>query len=147
MSEPINNEILEQSAPCTIDWPTVQGYLEHTNKFETSTDTLGGINGVPENDGIYGAEFMPTDVHTPFYETMVTQNVRVPWFGHSMEDTFMNNTKILNEDPVKEYQEGYYVPIDQNVYQNIEGFGYTWTNIVVVFLIIVLIFCLVKYFR
>ncbi len=51
------------------------------------------------------AEFMPVTIHTPYYEKMITQPVSVPWLAQRMEKTYMNNTKVLNEDPVVLYKQ------------------------------------------
>ena len=126
-------KLIEEPSPCIIDWDKVPGFNNKEGDFKTSTDHLDGIEGVSDKDqyDLYGAAFMTiTDMHTPYYDRMITQDQNRPWFGQSMETTYMNNTKILNEDPVLTYKELKLSNIDSNNYESVEHFGENTQNLV-----------------
>ena len=99
-------ELCQNQEPCIAKWNKLRKFYD--NKQDTTSLThLNGLEGsIPiDEKSLYGAEFMPVDIHTPYYERMTTETVEVPWLAQWQEQTFMNRTKVLNERPVKEYQE------------------------------------------
>jgi hypothetical protein len=118
-------ELSEEPEPCNINWQELYGYNENKGIFQTSDFDLGNIQGNYENDQYqtYGAQFMPTlDMHTPYYERMITVQRNVPWLGQEMEKTYMNQTKVLNEPEVQTYKNIKLGSINGNNYETIENF-------------------------
>jgi hypothetical protein len=146
MENTINNagEMCQNNEACAIDWNKLQGWNNKEGNFESSLTHLGGLEGSDEED-VYGAEFMPVDMHTPYYERMISQTVEVPWLGQDMEQTFMNRTKILNEPPVQAYKELKLSSIPQQNYESVEGFGENTQNLVFKILCVIFLVILIYY--
>lgn len=115
----------EEPEPCDVDWSQIAGFTNREGHFQTSTDGIDGISGVSEKEqyNLYGASFMTAeDLHTPYYDRLITVRSNKPWFGQSMEQTYMNNTKKLNEDPVQTYKQLQLSSIDPNTHVTVEHF-------------------------
>ena len=156
MEQNIKNarEMLQKDQACVIDWDKVGGWTDQEGNFTSSFTKLGGLDGATDtnthSNDVYGAEFLPVEMHTPYYERTITQRFDVPWLGQPMEQTFMNRTKELNEPPVQTYKELKMSSIPQqnheSVYdQSVEGFGEKTQNLTfkilcVLFLIMVIYF-------
>ncbi|QKF93614.1 hypothetical protein QKU48_gp0156 [Fadolivirus algeromassiliense] len=146
-----NNRLLcEQQNAQVIEWDKVPDFAEKKGQFETSLTHLGGLEGNSDEDVVYGAEYMETDIKTPYYERMVTTTVDIPWIAQDMEATYMNRTKPLNE---KEPDLNFNIKlIPKNKYDevyDIEGFGKSDTQnlffkILSALFIIFIIYLLVK---
>lgn len=135
----------------TIDWTKLPGFENNEGEFRRSLTHIGDLEGNSNENSIYGAEYMPTDIKTPYYERMITSTVSMPWLAQGMEATYMNRTKALNEDepnlnfkitsiPKHEYGE---------FESDIEGFGKSDTQnlffkIMCVLFLIVMIYFLMK---
>lgn len=124
-----NNINLEESTN-TCDKPWTMDVVKNAPLSEPSFTSLGGLEGASPADTIegvlYGAEFMPVDMHTPYYERMIHTTVDVPWTAQPEEVTYMNKLKEMNEPPVLTYQDLKLSSIPQNTYEKyegIEGFG------------------------
>ena len=140
--------LIGEPTPCAIDWNKVPGFNNKEGDFKTSVDHLDGLAGVSDKDqyDLYGAAFMTIDdMHTPYYDRMITQVQNRPWFGQNMETTYMNNTKILNEDPVMTYKELRLSDIDSNNYETIENFGENTQNLVFKMLFIIFVIAFICY--
>lgn len=157
MEDTINNarEMCQNNEACVIDWNKLRQWNNQEGNFATSLTHLGGLEGVVDTNtddrSVYGAEFMPVEMHTPYYERMLTETVKVPWLAQDMERTFMNRTKVLNEPPVQTYKELKLSSIPQQNYEQVpeqvEGFGENTQNLVfkilcVAFLIVLIYFLL-----
>lgn len=145
-----NRDLCKNNNAQTIEWDKVPGFKEKTGEFETSLTHIGGLEGNSNEEVVYGAEYMQTDIKTPYYERMVTESVEAPWLAQGMEATYMNRTKELNEKipdlnfkimsiPNKQYED-----VD-----GIEGFGKSDTQhlffkILCAMFLIVLIYFLMK---
>lgn len=154
-----SSEFCNNSVPCMADWNKIREKYENKNYFNTSLTYLDGLSGsVPLNTdegSIYGAQFMPIDMKTSYYEMMTTETVQVPWLAQDQERTFMNRTKELNEEPVQSYKDLKLssIPQEQNekykplIY--IEGFNYFDTEhyrfkIIMILVVIFIIYLLLK---
>jgi hypothetical protein len=141
------NKCDQKQDACVVDWNNIQGFYEKEGGFKTSLTAIGNISGaVPQNTeegSIYGAEFMPAIMHTPYYDRMTTETVSVPWLAESNEQTFMNRTKELNEPIVKDYRELVTRSIPQEQYASVEDFStdtpnYYFKVLCIVFLVFII---------
>ena len=146
MENTINDtkEMCQNNEACAIDWQKVNGWINQEGNFETSFTHLGGLEG-SEFESIKGAEFMPVDMHTPYYERMTRETVEVPWLAQDMERTFMNRTKVLNEPPVQTYKELKLSHISPQSHESVEGFGENTENLVFKILCLMFLIGLIYY--
>lgn len=97
----------------------------------TSLDNIRGYtpkySGNNMENSVYGASFKEVPRIPEYYEKLDTYTIIPPWLAKKQEKTFMNNTKRLNEEPVKTYKELEYQPIDDEIHdayeQVIYGYG------------------------
>lgn len=122
-----NNVNFDTPMTCAPDWSAGVVDPESGSVVNASLVTLDGLDGSVPTDtregSVYGAEFMPVDMHTPYYERMLTTTVQVPWLAESEEGTYMNRLKELNEPPVQTYKDLKLTPVSQNTHELVEGFG------------------------
>jgi len=151
MENTINNtdEMCQNNEACAVDWQKINGWNDKEGNFETSLTHIGNLEGsVDANlyDGtVYGAEFMPVEMHTPYYERMTRETVEVPWLGQEMEQTFMNRTKVLNEPPVQTYKELKLSSVSPIAFETLEGFGENTQNLVFKILCVLFLIILIYY--
>ena len=111
----------------TCEQPWTMDVVKNAPIEKPSLMELGNLEGTEPIDHIegilYGAEFMPVDMHTPYYEKMLTATVDVPWTAQPEEVTYMNRLKEMNEPPVLSYQDLKLSSINQNTNEKFEGFG------------------------
>jgi hypothetical protein len=97
------------------------------NVLNVSLTDLNGLDGTMPYDtakgSVYGAEFMPVEMHTPYYRSMLTATVDVPWLAEPEEASYLNRTKEMNEPHVQTYKELKLNPVNQNTRELIEDFG------------------------
>jgi len=85
---------------------------------DNSLNGIGDMNGLTFDDNtksLYGAVMKDAIIKPTYYEYTIDTVRRVPWLGKYSEDTFMNNTKRLNEDPVVTYRDYKLMPIPQSM--------------------------------
>ena len=95
--------------------------------------------------GIYKVNYIQ-----PPYEFIMYGTKIIPWYGKSYEPTYMNNTKLLNQDPVLTYD---YIKLYNNTtnYKQFkspiyEGFGYNCpVKFIVLFIVLIVFICLLFY--
>lgn len=120
-----NNIKSDDSVTCALGW--TQDYSTNPQVPQPSLTELGGLEGAVPLDtiegSVYGAEFMPVDMHTPYYEKMLTTTVAVPWLAQNEEATYMNRLKELNEPPVQTYRDLKLSSIPQEIHAGLEGFN------------------------
>ncbi len=91
---------------------------------QTSLTNLGNINGYSDNNNnILTAEFNEIKSLTPYYERTIHYVDQKPWGKRYMDTTYMNHSKLMNEEPVVTYKELELKPIPYGNYQFVEGFG------------------------
>ena len=114
-------------------------------QYETSLTQLGNLQGNSDmvDEAVYGAQYMATDIKTPYYERRVSDILDAPWIGQSMEATYMNRTKELNEKIPDLNFKIQSIPTDQ--YETIEGFGENTKNLVFKILCAVFLVVLIYY--
>lgn len=107
-----------------VPWDKMKRCCGHTN-YAISLNNLCGYGGSPltstYDSGLYGAEILPAEVYSPYYERNFSDILIAPWLGQSQEATYMNRTKVLNEPPVKTYKEIKLVSIPLDKYEKYEG--------------------------
>jgi|688.fasta_scaffold519582_1 hypothetical protein len=139
----MENNIKESTQEPVTDWNA------NENNFKTSLTDIIGLEGAVENnayDGsINGTEFMPVNMHTPYYERVITQTVSVPWLAQDMEKTYMNRTKEFNEPPVETYKELKLSNLSGQQYENVENFGENTSNLTFKILCFIFLVMLVIY--
>ncbi len=112
--------------------PIDMSYVQKAQKAmgPNSITHLGGLSGADMNDlypgELYGAEFkdVSDNTHTPYFEFTVVETIKRPWRAEWQERTFLNNTKRLNEPPVKTYRELRFNPISGQKYETYEPIIY-----------------------
>jgi hypothetical protein len=143
-----NNINSDDSMTCALDWtPGADIKTGGTQKVSlTDLDGMDGSMPVDTKEGsVYGAEFMPVEMHTPYYEKMLTTTVEVPWLAEPEEESYMNRLKEMNEPHVQTYRELKLSPVSDNVHQTVEGFGYT--DYVLFFKVLLIVFLMVFIYR
>jgi len=140
----MENHICKNHETCIMDWDKIRGFYEKEGQFKTSLTHLNGLKGTYSPNGVYGSEFMHVeDMHTPYYDRMTTETVKVPWQAEFQERTFMNRTKELNQRPFNTYQYIKTAPVSQEIHEQVpvEGFGENTQNLMFkVICIIILIY-------
>lgn len=93
------------------------------NTYSVSLTHLGNISGY-YNDGnsVYGAEFNEIPALTPYYERVVHYTDQKPWIGQNMDKTYMNYSKMMNEDPVLTYKQLEFTAPPEDNHEIIENF-------------------------
>ena len=141
-----NNVNSEESQTCAPDWSAGVVNPKNGSVLNASLTSLGYLDGTMPFDtqegSVYGAEFMPVEMHTPYYDRMLTATVEVPWLAEPEEGSYLNRLKEMNEPPVQTYKELELKPVNQNINETVEGFNNLKMNYVVflkVILIVVLI--------
>lgn len=118
--------LAELDEPNIAQWVQTHAQQEENKAGMTSLTKIDGLDGADEKD-VYGAQFQNVEgvLHTPFYDRVITQKVKVPWLAEPQEATYMNRTKELNEEPYKSYRELRYqaIPAENNSFINPEFFG------------------------
>lgn len=157
----INNsgEICNNDVACMANFNKMRSKYEKAGYYNTSLTHLNGLSGVTPVDtdqgSIYGAEFKTVHSKPAYYEYLTSELVEAPWLGQPVETTFMNQLKVLNEEPVQTYKDLQLssIPQDRNeVYKPIiylEGFGKNDTQnyffkLLMVFVVILIIFLLLR---
>ena len=137
------NYISQTDIANITEWDQIKGL------YPISMSNLGNVQGVLDeseevnDETVYGAELMKvSNMHTPYFETMVTRKVQVPWLAEPAEATFNNRVKILNEPPVKEYADIRLSSIDPNywfieTFDSVNDTSYKLFFAIILFLVIV----------
>lgn len=66
-----------------------------------------------------GATIKKIEYITPYYLRIIQTDANVPWLGRPYETTYINRTKPLNEDPVKDYDTIQLGSIPDNNYESV----------------------------
>jgi hypothetical protein len=82
----------------------------------TSIGPYSGYND--EIDHTHGAMIERVPYRRPkYYEVITSETVEAPWLAQKQEATYMNRTKVLNEEPIFEYDELKLSEIPQDNYE------------------------------
>jgi hypothetical protein len=104
------------------------------------------VEPAPEKNIIQGAEFVSIDdmLCTPYFQTTVTEKVKVPWLAQKEEATYLNRWKAMNEPPVKSYRELRFFAPSQEKYEKVEGFTGNKSNLFLILILIIIAFIVYK---
>lgn len=115
-------QICKDPYTCPKEWDKLRKEIKN-KEYPISLNYLDGISGtVPFNStesNNYGAVIVDLNQPKPANEILLKAVVDNRWLGQKQERTFLNNTKRLNEPPVKTYRELALYSIPQNNYESV----------------------------